>query len=94
MSKRVIEGPTPYEMSSEQDEQAAAMIEQAENDLREMRVNIRWRQAQIDLIREAAERLGMPYQTYIRQAAFRQAISDLKETEAMNVARRRRARGA
>ena len=94
MSNRVIEGPTPYQMTSEQDEQAMGMIEQAENDLREIRVNMRWRQAQIDLIREAAGRLRMPYQVHIRQAAFRQAISDLKETEAMNVVRRRRARGA
>ncbi|TAK36667.1 MAG: hypothetical protein EPO21_02015 [Chloroflexota bacterium] len=94
MSKRVIEGPTPYEMSPEQDEQARAMIEQAEEDLGEIRVNMRWGKFQIDAIRRAAARYGMPYQTYIRQAAFRQAVEDLKATESLTKTRENRARGA
>ncbi|MBI4495116.1 MAG: hypothetical protein HY690_20265 [Chloroflexi bacterium] len=83
MRKRVLEGPTPYEMSPEMDAQVTAMIEQADRDVEEMRVNMRWGRAQVDVIKRAAALYGMPYQTYVKQAAFRQALADLKEAEAI-----------
>ncbi len=41
------------------------------------RVNMRWPRTQLEVVREAAELFGMPYQTYIKQAAFRAALDDL-----------------
>jgi len=34
-----------------------------------------------EVIKRAAARFGIPYQTYMKQAAFRQALADLKAAE-------------
>jgi predicted DNA binding CopG/RHH family protein len=44
-------------------------------------VSLRWLKSQVDVIKQAAAKLGIPYQTYIKQAAFRQALVDLKAGE-------------
>lgn len=79
----MIEGPAPYEVSPEMDAQATAMIEQADRDVAEMRVNMRWGKTQVAVIKRAAALYGMPYQTYVKQAALRQAIADLQAAEAV-----------
>ena len=47
----------------------------------EVRVNLRWPRTQLDAIKKAAELFGMPYQTYLKEAAFRQALDDLEKVE-------------
>lgn len=79
--KIVLEEPTPYEISPQEDARATEMIEQADRDVEETRVNMRWRKAQVDVVKRAAARYGMPYQTYVKQAAFRQAVRDLQEAD-------------
>ena len=37
------------------------------------------------MIRRAAAAYGMPYQTYVKQAAFRQALADLRAANAAGV---------
>ena len=37
------------------------------------------------VIRRAARQMGMPYQTYIKQAALRQAFIDLKDVAAVGL---------
>lgn len=75
----ILSEPTDVEVSEEEDAQIRAMIEQAEKDIAgEARVNIRWPKAQLRVIQRAAALFGMPYQTYLKQAAFRQAVDDLK----------------
>jgi hypothetical protein len=54
------------------------MTEESESDIGEMRVNIRWGRAQVDTLKRAASLYGVPYQTYAKQAAMRQAIADLR----------------
>ena len=55
------------------------ITEQAEQDIaNEARVNVRWPKVQLEVIKRAAALYGMPYQTYLKQAAFRQALNDLK----------------
>ena len=59
-----------------------ALEEETEQDLRqrapgEARVNFRWGREQLAFVKRAAEAMGVPYQTYIKQAAFRQAAADL-----------------
>jgi predicted DNA binding CopG/RHH family protein len=41
-------------------------------------ITIRWNADQLGVVRSAAERYGMPYQTYVRDAAFRRALEDLQ----------------
>lgn len=38
---------------------------------------LRWGRAQLDVIRRAARLAGVPYQTYLKEAAFRCAVADL-----------------
>lgn len=70
------------EMSAEESARFTEMEEQAERDaeqeIRAHRVNMRWTRDQVALIRRAAAIYGITYQTYIKQAAVRQALSDLK----------------
>lgn len=83
MDKRVIRGPEPYSVSSKLKAEVEEMTRQAEADVEELRVNMRWGSAQVALVKRAAALFGMPYQTYVKQAAFRQAINDLHATEAL-----------
>jgi len=71
-------------LPAEIDRQARQAIEQAERDLEEARVNFRWGKAQVDIVKEAAELMGVPYQTYIKQVVFRQAIADLRAAQAVS----------
>jgi len=44
----------------------------------EERTTIRWPAEQLATIRRAAAEYGLPYQIYIRDAAFRRALEDLQ----------------
>jgi len=79
MSKRIIDGPTPCEMSPELDAEVAARTEQADRDVEEMRVNTRWGKAQVALIKRTAALYGMPYQTHVKQAALRWALTPSRQ---------------
>jgi hypothetical protein len=39
---------------------------------------LRWRKPQLDLVRRAARLAGVPYQAYLKQAAIKCAIEDLR----------------
>jgi predicted DNA binding CopG/RHH family protein len=39
---------------------------------------LRWGRAQLDVVRRAARLAGVPYQTYLKEAAFRCALADLR----------------
>ena len=69
------------ELDSELDKRIRAMTELAERDIRETRVNFRWGPRQLATVKHAARILGVPYQTYIKQVVFRQAIADICEVE-------------
>ncbi|MBX9723929.1 MAG: hypothetical protein K2X81_21160 [Candidatus Obscuribacterales bacterium] len=57
--------------------EAARSVEAAEKELTEYSVNFRWHKEQIDLVKSAAEAMGVPYQTYIKMCMYRQAKIDL-----------------
>jgi len=46
-----------------------------------MRMHIRWGIKQVNIIKRAAELMGIPYQTYVKQALFHQAVEDIKNAE-------------
>ena len=71
----------------ELDAKLEAMEEETERELAgrpvdEARVNFRWGSEQLEFVRRAAAAMGVPYQTYIKQAAFRQAVLDLQGVKA------------
>jgi predicted DNA binding CopG/RHH family protein len=77
MAERKISGPVLLELSEEEGAAIQQKIDQAEEDLAELRVNMRWGKTQVDTIKRAAALYGVPYQTYLKEAAFRQALVDL-----------------
>lgn len=81
MSERGIERPSIEEIDDELADRWEAMVEEADSDLREARIRLRWHQPELEVIKRAATRCGVSYQRYIRRAAFRQALADLKSTE-------------
>ncbi len=42
---------------------------------------VRWTVRQLRTIERAAARFGMPYQTYVKDAAFRRALQDLVDAD-------------
>lgn len=72
----------------ELDARLEAMEEETERELAqrpadEARVNFRWGREQLAFVKRAAAAMGVPYQTYIKQAAFRQAAADLQIVQAV-----------
>lgn len=78
-SKVVHEGTTtvPEEMNI----MITQKIAEAEEDIQEMRMQIRWNKSQISVIKKAAGLIGIPYQTYAKQTLFQQALKDIKDAE-------------
>ena len=55
-------------------------VAQAEADLPdlEVRVNFRWTKRPLDLVKEAASIMGIPYQGYLKLVVVREALADIK----------------
>ena len=82
MPRRLVQSVEGEVTGSEEAEQTS--LEQAA-DARfadEERVNIRWSRHALDVVREAARLHGVPYQTYVKQVSYRQAVTDLKDARA------------
>ncbi len=69
------------ELPPEVDAKISDMVDQAELEVEETRVNFRWGKLQVDTVKRAAALAGIPYQTYIKQIVFRQAVADLRAAE-------------
>jgi len=74
---------TPVPPDTELDSKLEAMEDAAESDLSarppdEARVNFRWGREQLAIVKRAAAVMGVPYQTYMKQVVFRQALADLQ----------------
>jgi predicted DNA binding CopG/RHH family protein len=81
----------PYEMrviadQVEEDEELSEWItrleDEAERDIAAGTVTLRWGKEQIDVVKRAAGILGVPYQTYLKQVVFRQALADIEQAKA------------
>ena len=46
-------------------------------------ITLRWGERQIAVVKRAAAILGVPYQTYLKQVVFRQALNDIEHAEAV-----------
>jgi predicted DNA binding CopG/RHH family protein len=57
----------------------------ADRDIATGVVTLRWGKDQIAVVKRAAAILGVPYQTYLKQVVFRQALADIEHAEAILV---------
>lgn len=80
----------PIALSDEEDAKVDRMIAEAEKGLKEVNVNFRWTKDKVDLIKQAAVDMGMPYQTYLKSVVLRQALQDIQAVqEAVTVQRQK-----
>jgi predicted DNA binding CopG/RHH family protein len=66
---------------------AAVAIAQADREIEASRVNFRWGPAQVEVVKRAAQLAGVPYQTYIKQVVWRQAVEDIKDAASIGLTR-------
>jgi predicted DNA binding CopG/RHH family protein len=76
-----IEDLGDVELSPEQHEKAERMIKAADAELNATRVNFRWHKEPLTLIKKVAEAMGVPYQTYMKQVLYRQAMEDFSRIQ-------------
>jgi predicted DNA binding CopG/RHH family protein len=74
---RALEDLGDIELSPAQATRATEAIAQADKELAEARLSIRWGGAQLRTVQHAADLAGVPYQTYIKLVLFRQAVADI-----------------
>lgn len=72
-----IEELGDFELPADLHDKISKITLDAEADIDSTRVNFRWQKAPLNLIKSVAKEMGIPYQTYIKQVLYRQALSDL-----------------
>jgi predicted DNA binding CopG/RHH family protein len=71
------------ELSQEEDAKITEVIDQAERELDDTRVSFRWGKEQLEVVKRAAQVMGIPYQTFMKQVVFERAMSILKDAHAI-----------
>lgn len=80
--RRNYEDLGDIELDAETSAKAERMIAQADEEDELARVNFRWSREAVDVVKQAAGLMGIPYQTFIKQTVFEHALAIIKETEA------------
>ena len=70
-----------YEMPPEMAAKVESMIAEADEEDELARVNFRWSKEALEVVKQAAKLMGIPYQTFIKQAVFEHALSIIKDME-------------
>ena len=84
VSKKIkIEDLGNYEMSPKMSAKVARMTAEADAEIEAARVTFRWGKAQLDLVKRAANSMGVPYQTLIKLVVYQQALLILKNIDAV-----------
>ena len=69
------------------DEETSAMVSrmerEAEEDFAASTVSLRWARWQVEVVKRAAGIMGVPYQTYLKQVVFRQAVEDIARSQVL-----------
>jgi len=71
------------ELSGPEAEEAERQIAQADAEHPETHVSLRWKVEPVEVIKRAAQHAGVPYQTFIKQAAYNAAINQLQREAAL-----------
>lgn len=78
---RVVEERTGED--AEVSELVSRLEAEADSEIAAGTVTLRWGKEQIGVVKRAAAILGVPYQTYLKQVVFRQAVADIEQAEAV-----------
>ena len=57
------------------------MIAAADKEDELARLNFRWNKEPLDVVKHAAELMGIPYQTFIKQTVFEHALQVIKDVK-------------
>ena len=71
------------EEDAEVSEQVSRLEAEADEEIAAGTVSLRWGKEQIAVVKRAAAILGVPYQTYLKQVVFRQALADIERAGAV-----------
>lgn len=77
-----IEDLGTVELDPETDAKVSRMIAEADKEIEETRVSFRWGKEQLAMVRQAAEQMGVPYQTFIKMSVYQRALDVLKDVKA------------
>lgn len=77
-----IEDLGTVELDPETDAKVNRMIAEADKEIEETRVSFRWGREQLAIVRQAAEHMGVPYQTFIKMCVYQKALDVLKDVQA------------
>ncbi len=80
--RRNYEDLGTIELPEEEDKRITAMIEQADREIEETRVSFRWGKEQLAVVKQAAELMGVPYQTFMKMSVYQRALDVLKDVQA------------
>lgn len=58
------------------------MTAEADAELDETRVCFRWGKEQLEVVKKAADTIGVPYQTFLKLAVYQHALNVLKDAQA------------
>lgn len=82
-----IEDLGDVDLGPELDEKTDRLSAAADEELDSTRVNFRWHREPLGLIKAVADAMGIPYQTYMKQVLYRQALDDFAKIQANQLAR-------
>lgn len=71
------------ELSEEEGEHYNKMIKIADEQIEDVRVSFRWKSKQLNIIKQASQLIGIPYQTYIKTVLFNQSIEDIRKAKSV-----------
>ncbi len=81
--KRNYEELEDLELSPDEDLRITEMIEKAEEELEATRVSFRWNKDSLQVVKLAAQLIGVPYQTFMKQVVYEHAMQVLKDSTAI-----------
>lgn len=81
--KRTYEELEDIELSPEEDQRISEMIDEAEAELEATRVSFRWNKDSLQIVKLAAQLIGVPYQTFMKQVVYEHAMQVLKDNSAI-----------
>ena len=84
----VIEELEDISLSDEIDAKVSKLTALADSEIEQTRVNIRRKKEPLNLIKKVAESMGVPYQTYIKQVLYRQALNDIQLIQSQSVVKK------
>ena len=67
----------------ETSEMVTRMEREADEEIAASTVTLRWGREQVDVVKRAAGIMGVPYQTYLKQVVFRQAVEDIERAQVL-----------